>query len=56
MDLRCLEYASWINVFKIGYDFTGMASHVSNSFNGNIPDYMRRWMALPMICFGVYRS
>jgi hypothetical protein len=36
MDMRHLECASWINVFKIGYDLFGIASHLSNSFNGKI--------------------
>jgi hypothetical protein len=56
MDMRRLEYALWINVLKVGYNFTGMASHMSNSFNRKIPSCMKRQTALPMIYFGVYGS
>ncbi len=56
MNVRHLEYASWMNVFKIGYNLTGMASHVSHFINGKIPDCIRRRTALPMTCFGMYGS
>jgi hypothetical protein len=51
-----LEYASWRNVFKIGHKFTGMDSHVLNSFNGKMLDCMKRWTEFLMICFGMYGS
>jgi hypothetical protein len=32
MDVRHLEFASLMNIFRIGYGLTSIASHVSNSF------------------------
>jgi hypothetical protein len=56
IDVRRLVYASCTEVLRMGYVLIGNASHVSNSFNGNIPDAIRSLMALLMICLGVYGS
>jgi hypothetical protein len=54
--VRRLVYASWMKVLRMGYVLVGIASHVSNSFNGKIPDAMSSLTALLMICLAVYGS
>ncbi len=56
IDVRRLVYTSCTKVLRMGYALIGNASHVLNSFNGNIPDAIRSLTALLMICLGVYGS
>ncbi len=56
IDVRRLVYASCTKVLRMGCILIGNASHVLNSFNGNIPNAIRSLMALLMICLGVYGS
>ncbi len=54
IDGRRLVYALCTKVLRLGYVLIGNASHILNSFNGNIPDAIRSLTALLMICLGVY--
>ena len=49
-------YASWMNVLRAGYVLRVVASHVSNSLSGKMPDCCNKRTALLMICVGVYGS
>ena len=40
--VNLLVYASWMKVYRPGYVLLGMASHVSNSLMGKMPDCIRR--------------
>ncbi len=47
------EYASCIIVLSSGYVLFGVASHVLNSFIGNMPKLISSLTALLMICFAM---
>jgi hypothetical protein len=56
IDVRRLVYALCTNVLRMGYVLFGNASHLSNSFNWNIPDAISSLTALLMIYLEVYGS
>ncbi len=56
IDMRRLVYALCTKVLRMGYVLFGNASHVLNSFNGNIPDAISSLRALLLIYLGVYGS
>ncbi len=46
-------YASWMNVLRAGYVLRVIASQLSNSLSGKMPDCCNRRTALLIICVGV---